>query len=179
MAWISEAAGFNPRGLFSMTTRTFAAWVEPISAETLDGAQELMEFARSQPPDYWDRPSPLEGWSCKDLLAHLAGDTGKVSATAMRAAATGGAFEDPPDFADGGDARNARDVEERRGRSVEELITEIAADRQEWRELMWHLREADEEARWPGFPLTLGQYLRICAPHDREHLAHLRTALEE
>jgi hypothetical protein len=68
---------------------------------------------------------------------------------------------------------------ERLNRSVEELIAEIARDRSEWRELMSQLQESDEEARWPGFPLSLGQYLRICAPHDREHLAQLRTILEQ
>jgi hypothetical protein len=43
---------------------------------------------------------------------------------------------------------------------------------------MAQLKDADDDARWDGFPLTLGQYLRICAPHDREHLAHIRGALE-
>ncbi|MEX0786498.1 MAG: DinB family protein [Dehalococcoidia bacterium] len=161
-----------------MTTRTFAPWVEPVAAETLSGAEELLEFARSQPAAFWDRPSPLAGWTYKDMLGHLAGDTGKVSSSAMRAAVTGRPFENPPDFADGGDALNANDVADRRSRSVEELIAEIAHDRQEWADLMRQLRDADEDARWDGFPLTLGQYLRICAPHDREHLAELRTALE-
>jgi uncharacterized protein (TIGR03083 family) len=161
-----------------MTTRTYASWVEPIAAETLGGAEELLAFVRAQPADFWERPSALEGWTRKDLLAHLAGDTGKVSSSAMRAAVTGEPFADPPDFKDGGDARNASDVAERRGRSVGELIEEIAADRREWGELMSQLKDGDDGARWEGFPLTLGQYLRICAPHDREHLEHIRAALE-
>lgn len=161
-----------------MTTRTFASWVEPIAAETLGGAEELVAFVRKQPAGVWDKPSALEGWTCKDVLAHLAGDTGKVSASALRAAVIGEPFEDPPDFKDGGDGRNTKDVESRRSVPVEELIAEIERDRQEWGELMSQLADGDENARWPGFPLSLGQYLRICAPHDREHLAHIRTALE-
>jgi uncharacterized protein (TIGR03083 family) len=161
-----------------VTSKTYAAWAEPIAAETLGGAEELLAFARSQPADFWDGPSALEGWTRKDVLAHLAGDTGKVSASAMRAAVTGQPFENPPDFKDGGDGLNARDVAERRSRSVAELIDEIARDRREWGELMAQLKDADDDARWDGFPLTLGQYLRICAPHDREHLEHIRGAPE-
>ena len=162
-----------------MAERTFAGWVEPIAAETLGGAEELLAFVRSQPDAFWDRSSGLAGWTCRDVLAHLAGDTGKVSASALRAAVTGEPFVDPPDFKDGGDARNARDVAERRDRTVAELIQEAADDRREWAELMAQLKESDEDARWPGFPLTLGQYLRICAPHDREHLAQIKVALEQ
>jgi uncharacterized protein (TIGR03083 family) len=157
-----------------MTARTYASWVEPVAAETLGGAEELLAFVRAQPPEFWDEPSALEGWTRKDVLAHLAGDTGKVSASAMRAAATGQPFANPPDFRDGGDGLNARDVAERRDKTVAELIDEIARDRREWGELMTQLKDADDDARWEGFPLTLGQYLRICAPHDREHLEHLR-----
>jgi hypothetical protein len=162
-----------------MTAKTFASWVEPIAAETLGGAEELLAFARSQPADVWDRPSAVPGWTCRDVLAHLAGDTGKVSSLALQAAVTGAPFVDPPDFKDGGDGRNASDVAARRERTAAELIDEIADDRREWGELMSQLKDADDVARWEGFPLTLGQYLRICAPHDREHLEHLRTALEQ
>lgn len=162
-----------------MPDRTFAAWVEPIARETRGGADALLAFAGSQPDGFWDRPSALDGWTCRDVLAHLAGDTGKVSLRAMRAAVTGAPLDDPPDFNDGGDALNTRDVAERRGRSVQELIAEIEADRQAWFELMPQLTDADDEARWPGFPLTLGQYLRLCAGHDRQHLVDMRTALED
>lgn len=161
-----------------MTARTYAPWVEPIAAETLGGAEELLAFVRGQRDGFWSRPSAVEGWTCRDVLAHLAGDSGKVSKAAMRAAVTGGPFEDPPDFKDGGDALNARDVADRRDRTISELIDEIADDRREWAELLPQLTDADDGACWEGFPLTLGQYLRICAGHDREHLEHLRAPLE-
>jgi uncharacterized protein (TIGR03083 family) len=161
-----------------MTTQAFAPWVEPLAEEMLQGAAELLSFARSKPGDFWNRPSALPGWSCKDILAHLAGDTDKVSSRAMRAAVDNVAFENPPDFADGGDGPNARDVEARRGQSVEELVAEIEADRREWRVLLSQLTESDDDARWPGFPLSLGQYLRLCARHDLEHLEHLRAEPE-
>lgn len=161
-----------------MTADTFAPWLQPIANETLGGAEELLVFVRAQPDAFWSRPSALEGWTCRDVLAHLAGDTGKVTATAMRAAVTGGPFEDPPDFKDGGDALNARDVTDRRDWTIAALIEEMANDRREWAGLMAQLKDADDGARWEGFPLTLGQYLRVCAGHDREHLEHLRVAPE-
>lgn len=161
-----------------MTNRRFAAWVEPIATETLAGADELLAFARSQPADFWDQPSAIEGWTRKDVLAHLAGDTGKMSLRLLRAAVHGAPFDDPPDFKDGGDAINAQDVEQRRNSSINELIAEIKADREEWRSLFLQLKDSDQDARWPGFPVTLGQYLRICAPHDREHLAEMGMEAE-
>ncbi len=162
-----------------MTSPALATWVQPIAVETEEGAKEVLDFARSQPADVWNRPSPLEGWTCRDILAHLAGDCGKVTSLALRAAVTGRPIDNPPDLADGGAAANARDVAERREHMVQELIAEIERDREQWRDLMARLKDADEDARWEGFPLSLGQYLRLCAGHDREHLAHLLAALTE
>ncbi|MGB2693690.1 MAG: DinB family protein [Dehalococcoidia bacterium] len=160
-----------------MTTRTFVAWLEPIAAQLAVGRAKLAGFARGQPAEVWDKPTSYEGWTCRDLLAHLAGDTGKGSSAAMRAAVTRQTL-DPVPFAAGVDALNARDIEKRRDRSVDELVAEIEADGEEWQELLSQLTETDEELRWAGFPFKLGEYLRILAQHDQDHLADLRTALE-
>jgi uncharacterized protein (TIGR03083 family) len=151
-----------------------ADWAKEIAAEIERGARELLEFARAQDEAFWEEPSALEGWSRRDVLAHLAGDTRKVSERAMRAAIEGTPFEDAPDFKDGGDADNARDVEERRGHTVARLLAEIECDRKEWLTLLGRLSEDDEHRRWPRFPMTLGEYLRHCATHDRDHLAQIR-----
>ncbi len=160
-----------------MATKTFAPWVEPIAARLRESRGQIVEEARTLPPELWPTPSPLQGWTYKDLLAHLAGDTGKISSEAMRAAVSGRRGL-ASTFADGGDVWNARDVEERRASTVAELVAEIEADGEDWRELLSHLSEADEEAQWPGFPVRLGEYLRILAAHDSDHLAQLRTALD-
>lgn len=160
-----------------MTTRTFVAWVEPIAAELRASRAEIAGFARAAPEELWARPSPLDGWTARDLLAHLAGDTGKGSAAAMRATVDRLA-PDPAPFAAGVDALNARDVEERRDRSIAEIVAEIEADGEVWQELLSQLGGNDEAMRWEGFPWGLGEYLRILAEHDREHLEQLRAAVE-
>lgn len=160
-----------------MTTRTFVAWVEPIAAELREGRAQIADVARSAAADAWSQPTSYEGWTCRDVLAHLAGDTGKGSSAAMRAAVTR-RTPDPAPFAAGVDALNARDVEERKQRTMVDIIAEIEADGEEWQELLSQLTEADEEVRWAGFPWKLGGYLRILAQHDQDHLADLRTALE-
>jgi hypothetical protein len=151
-----------------------ADWVRPIASVMDRGATDLLAFARAQPADFWEAASTLDGWTRRDVLAHLAGDTGKVSSRAMAAAVSGEPFEDPPDFRDGGDALNALDVAERRGCSIGELLAEIEHERDQWRGLLRRLHAEDEHARWDGFPLTLGQYLRLCATHDSEHLSNIR-----
>ena len=160
-----------------MTTRTFAPWVEPVATQLREGRSEIVRTARGLLPEHWSMPSALPGWTYRDLLAHLAGDTGKGSLEVMRAAADHRAL-DPRDFLEGADALNARDVEQRRDRSVDELIAEIEADGAQWQDLLSHLREGDGEMRWSGFPMSLGEYLRILVPHDREHLAQLKSALD-
>ena len=156
-----------------------STWAKPIADEMDKSASELLCFVRDQPPEFWEGPSRLQGWTRKDVLAHLAGDTGKVASHALRAAVHGEAWTHPPDFRDGGDAANAQDVSERSGRTMEQLIAEIEQDRREWQDLLSRVRDGDEDARWEGFPLSLGQYLRICQSHDREHLAHMMSEPEE
>ena len=157
-----------------MTGRTFAPWVEPIAAHLRESRREVAEVARAVPEVAWGRPSPDPGWSYRDLLAHLAvGDW--VCQTVLRAAVGGEPFD--MTITTQLDDRNARMIEERKGRSVQELIAEVAAEGQETQELLGRLDEADEERRQEDAPMSLGEYLRFFPTHDRDHLAQLRTAL--
>jgi len=160
-----------------MTTRTFAPWVEPVAAKVGESRAELIAFARSAPAALWSRPSPNAGWSCKDLLAHVAGDKGFIMI--LRAAVERTRL-DPAPFAEGeGTRANARDVQARRDRSVEELIAEIESDGDVRQELMSRLTDADRELRQKEFPMSLGEVLELGpGGHDREHLTQLRGALE-
>ena len=158
-----------------MAERTFAPWIGPIAAQLRDNRADVVEFARSLLAEAWGEPSPLEGWSRKDVLAHLAGDSNKVSAAAMRSAI------DPsvphPSFRENEHVLNAKDIEARRDTPVAELIAEIEGDCETWLELMSRF-EADTDCRWPGFPISLREYLDLMVPHDRDHLAGMREALE-
>jgi uncharacterized protein (TIGR03083 family) len=161
-----------------MTTRTFASWMEPISAQFRETRAELVGVARAMPDEAWELPSPNEGWTYKDLLGHVAGDTDKTFLRGLRAVVD----RQPVDlatFTTGVDERNARDIEERRGRTIDELIAEIEADGEERQGLLARFTEADENWQPEGLPTTASNGLRgMAGDHDREHLAHLRAALE-
>lgn len=159
-----------------MTTRTFAAWVEPIAAELRAGRARIVEVARGAPADAWAKPTSYdEGWTCKDLLAHLAaGDWALQSG--LRKVIVGEPLRigDFPDV----NETNARNVAERRGRTVEELIAEVEAEGEETQEILAQLGDEHERMTPEDVPTTLGDYLRQFTGHDRAHLADLRAALE-
>ena len=158
-----------------MTTQTFAPWVEPIAAKLRDSRAEIVAVARAVPSEAWGRSSPLEGWTYKDLLAHLA-DPGAQLAV-LRAAAD----NQPVDASAFGDldARNERRRKEREGHSIEQLVTEVEAAGEELQYLLTRLTEADANRRVDDVPLALGDRLRFLTNHDRGHLPQLREALEE
>ena len=163
-----------------MTTRTYAGWVEPIAAQYRETRRELVELARALPADVWSRPSPLPAWTYKDLLAHIAGDTGKNALRLLRSVAVDRRADQSLFDQMGRDveSRNARDVAERRERSVDQLVGEIEADAEEWQDLLARFGEEDRDLRQEGIPWSLGEALsRNPDGHDREHLEHLRTAV--
>lgn len=158
-----------------MTVRTFAAWVEPVAAELRETRGAIVEVARSIPAAAWTRPSPNEGWTYKELLGHLAsGDW--VCHIILRAAVA----DEQADLSvlSELDARNARLLEERAGRSTEELIAEVEAENDETQDLLSRLSDEDDQRTQEGAPMSLGEYLRMFPDHDRGHLADLRTAVE-
>jgi uncharacterized protein (TIGR03083 family) len=157
-----------------MTERTFALWVEPIAAKLRESRAQVADLARSIPAEAWSQPSPLPGWTYKDLLAHLA--PSEYLNTVLRAVLAN-ELVDVSIFAQV-DARNAQQLEERRDRSVEELIAELEAGNSQTQELLSRLAEADESRRQADIPMSLGEGLRGFLEHDPEHLAQLRTALE-
>ena len=158
-----------------MTQRRFASWVEPIAEAQHAARAELAQVARSLPGDAWEQRSPNAEWTYKDLLAHMAGDTDKNVHRALRMVLAGRRVA-PAIFEDI-DGQNARDIEARRERSVEQLIAEIEADGEELEELLAQLKDEDENRRQPDIDATLGDALRSVSGHHARHLAELRTAL--
>ena len=160
-----------------MADRTYASWVEPIAAKDRESRSELLELARKLSPGDWERPSPLPGWTLKDMLAHLAGGTGKNFQTILQAVVS----RTPVDPAVLGDpeARNAQDVEDRKDKSVGELISEIRGEGEAISLLLARLTEDDKELRQDNIPMSLGEGLsQDPGAHYRTHLAHFREALE-
>ena len=167
-----------------MTERTFASWVEPIGRRDREGRAALLDYVRLAAPGVWEEPSPVDGWNCRDVVAHIAGDSGKWFSHMLHAALDGQQLN-PTRVGPGvdGDALNKRDVEERSGRSLAELIAEIEVDGEQHDELLSRLTDDHQEFRLAEYLLSLDEFLSGNAAgnrggHDLEHLSQLREALE-
>ncbi len=160
-----------------MADRTYASWVEPIAAELCEGRREIVAAAQSMPDEAWTKASPLEGWSYKDLLAHLAGGDWMCQ-KGLRAVVANEWLDTSASAIADYEGRNERFRREREGHSIEELVAEVEAEGEETQELLARLTEADEEARQEDIPISEGDYLRAFPDHDQRHLKELRTALE-
>ncbi len=162
-----------------MTAKTFAPWVEPIAAELAGNRAAIVETARSLGAEAWQRPSPLDGWAYRDLLTHLA--TGDWVCQHILRSVLANETLNVGQIIDMNwvDQGNAKLLQERRGRSVQELIAEVEAEGEETQELLTKLTDEHEGQTQEGAPMTLAAYLGAVFPgHDRDHLAQLRTALE-
>lgn len=162
-----------------MSERTFAAWVEPIAATLRDNREQVLAFARARPDDAWARPSGAEGWTCKDILAHLAGGNDRLFQAVLRRVIAREAIEASllsPDT----DGENARGVEQRRTKTAGELIDDLQADGEEVQHLLSQLQDGDEDMRQERPPFILKGFVEFVGKehHDLEHLAQLRAALE-
>ncbi|MEX0682767.1 MAG: maleylpyruvate isomerase N-terminal domain-containing protein [Dehalococcoidia bacterium] len=160
-----------------MAQRTFVAWVEPVAVVLAEDRRLVIDFTRSVRRDIWEWDSGVEGWTCKDILAHLAGGNDQLSQTLLRKVVACEPLEASVMDVDT-DGENARRVAERRSWAVERLIAELQTDGDEVQELLSRLTEDDEQLR-DGLPMTLGAFLQIVLHerHDWEHLEQLRGAL--
>jgi uncharacterized protein (TIGR03083 family) len=160
-----------------MTTKLeFTPWVAPIAGRMARTRAAIIEVARGLPDEAWSRPSPNDGWTYHDLLAHLADDTEKNLHAAVRAVAAGRDID--PALWDDIDSRNARGVRDRRSRSIDELLAEIERDGEAMQELLTQIADEAEHRTQPEIRGTFGTFLRDgLAGHDAFHLAQLRTAV--
>ena len=162
-----------------MTTRTFATWVEPYAAQLRENREQVIAFACSLPAEAWDRPSPLPGWTYKDLLAHIGRGNDQTFQDLLRTVVA----RKPVDakmFAVDANEANAQGVGERRERSPDELIAELEDAGEEIQELLSQLTDEHQHLRQEDPPFHFEGYLRFVREesHDLEHLAQLRAALE-
>ena len=160
------------------TPHTFAPWVTPAAEKLRRDRDEVIAFARSVEPDAWARPSNVENWSCKEILAHLAGGNDQIFQQLLRAVVAGEKV-DPDIFSVDTDAENARAIAEQARKPVQALIEELVRDGDEIQDLLSSLDESHERLK-QDLPFTLGQFIQIVDKegHDLLHLAQLREALE-
>jgi uncharacterized damage-inducible protein DinB len=117
-------------------------------------------------------------WSIQETLAHLA--SSEESHRQMAQAIAAGQTMDVPDF--DLDAWNAAQVAKRRQRSIDEILEEMAAERQRTLSALQDLEgEAlDREGLHPALgETTVLRVFRIIPIHERWHLKDIRQLLEE
>jgi maleylpyruvate isomerase len=159
-----------------MTDRHFVAWVQPIADVLAADRARLIAHATSVDATDWDLPSVVDGWTKKHILAHLSGgNDGLVQEVVRRTIARESL---PADLLQvDTDAENARRIAEQVALPVDALIRGLTEDREEMLEMLARLRDEDENYREGGFPMTLGDFLRIVQHerHDALHLEQLRA----
>ena len=117
-------------------------------------------------------------WSIKETLAHLASAEGSHRQVAQAIAA--GQTVDMPDF--DLDTWNAARVAERRERSMDETLEEMAAERQRTLSALQDLENEalDRQGLHPALGETaVLKVFRIIPIHERMHLKDIRQLLEE
>jgi uncharacterized damage-inducible protein DinB len=164
-----------------VTTRTFVAWVKPIATRLRESRRQIVDTARSIPAESWQRQSPMSDWSYKDVLCHLA--AGDFFCRAVVTAVVERMDLDLRPVSSARDVRNAAFINERRNRTIDELIAEVQAEGARTQELLCRLNEADQAtlifvSNRDALPTTLSDYLATFSSHDVEHMRQLLTAAE-
>jgi hypothetical protein len=165
-----------------MTARTFLPWVEGPAKQMRESRAEVRRTAEKFLPELWTMPSPLEGWTYKDLLAHLASGEW-VFQTMLRDVL--GIEKSLPKNATMAyvDEGNAQRLAAHKDSSVEELIAEITTAGETTQELLSKLTDEIDPRmvawhRPNGDPVTLEQWVQGFPQHDVTHGAQLKTALD-
>jgi hypothetical protein len=156
---------------------TFLPELAPV-AEALSPAPALY-VAFSIDPACWEQPSPVPGWTYRDLLAHIAtGDW--VLQSHLRSLIEHNDVAAWPDVAAG----NAERLHERRYSADRALIEEYLSMRHETLVLLAKLQrrhlDVPIDLWWQPAPnrSTVLGYLRGFEAHDRTHREQLRPAMK-
>jgi uncharacterized protein (TIGR03083 family) len=139
--------------------------------------RDLLRTVDSVPDDAWDQPSPEQGWTRRDVLAHVASNELRVHARLR--SAVGRADEAELKAINDIDGWNQREVEARRGRSVPDLVDELATHRRETLRLLNAF-----SSQHLSTPITLAdggtcnvlEYTEMFTHHVSEHAAQLAAA---
>jgi len=160
-----------------MSALTFAGWVEPIAARFRSTRREVAELAREIPEEAWGLGSPVEGWTYRDVLAHLA--EGDAYIRLVIKAVLDGADTDLRPQNEDRESRNSAILQRGATRTTDELISSALQDSEETQLLLSQLNDDETvlviTSRTRPAPIALGACL-VDYHHDEEHLAQLREA---
>jgi uncharacterized protein (TIGR03083 family) len=147
-----------------------------IREDLIDAQRALLEVLDRVGADDWQRPSPNDGWSVRDLLVHLTtSESGFVSTLRKMATGEGGV---PADFDP--DRWNAGQLRRRSEMRVEELRPELESAHVAMLALLDEIEAAALDQRGhmsTGVDGSLEDNFRLVASHKRDHTGHIRAAL--
>jgi hypothetical protein len=162
------------------------AAVSDIVAELDAHRERFSTFCRSLTRAELDRPVPHSTWLVRDFIAHLA-TIDRPVAEMFRAIHQGedGRLRTPDGAPFDVDDWNEHRVQERRTRSVEELLEEASRERAALKRDLLALEPGDLErtlrfagdAKRPPAEVPLGAYLRGWCKHDPMHVVDMCRAL--
>ncbi len=125
----------------------------------------------------WAKPTPVEGWTVRDQLSHLAynqpGQPKVIRSILEGRGGTSANFDL--------DYYNRRGLEKQKDKTVEQLKTELAAGHSETLRLLDEMDEADLDKRGShasAGETTVENIFHTIARHDREHTGYIRRALK-
>ena len=137
------------------------------------GYIELATVVRALHGD-WTAPAPgYEGWTCRDLLAHLSSTAASLPAVATSVTEP----KDPHVAAFDSNRWNASQVRRRADKEAQELIDEYDAGTER---LVEALSDSTLDSRVTIGPYTgdsLGEAMAEMLEHQRRHLSDLKLAL--
>jgi len=149
----------------------------------------FIAFCRALTDEELERQVPQSEWLVRDFIAHLATIDRPVAAmfsTIQEGRQQGGGGEADRDRWDV-DRFNQGKVEERRQRTIAEILTEAAAERVRLRKVLGALQEETlsrtlhfgGDARRSAAEIELRSYLRGWCKHDPMHAVDMLRALPE
>ena len=137
------------------------------------GYIELAGIVRALHGD-WTAPAPgYDGWTCRDLLAHLSSSAGSLPAVASSVTAP----RDPNAAPFDSTRWNASQIRRRAGKEAQELMDEYDAGTTRLVMVLSNLKLETPVTVGPYAGTSLGETMAKMLEHQRHHLSDLEKAL--
>jgi uncharacterized protein (TIGR03083 family) len=163
-----------------VTERTFAAWLEPSVAKRHAEEKEVLAFARSLSDEQWAIPSGNDGWTLKDVMAHIGKGNDQLFQALLRQVIAGDKIDTEIFGTVDTDGENAEGVEQRKGLTPAQVITEFEEACDEVDDLLSQLTDEQEHLQQDDPPFILRTFVGLIdrESHSIEHLKQMKAALE-
>lgn len=163
-----------------MSGRTFAAWVAPFAAKLRADDEAVLAFAGSLPDEAWSTPTENEGWTVKDLMAHIGKGNDQLFQGLLRQVIAAEKIDTEIFRTVDTDGENMTGVEARRYMSPAEVIAEYEAAAEELQDLLSQLTEEHEYLTQADPPFQLRGFFKAieAESHSLEHLKQMKAAVE-